>query len=478
MKTIFNKTMLFAALAGGMLTSCINDDDYDIPNLACEETSLVANMEPQDVPATATVQQYQDNETIPGDEVIEAYVTSSDIGGNFFKSISLQTLDGSFGFSVPVDVVSTFIKFEPGRKVLIKLDSTVYTDIKFGSLRIGALYEGGSTPEVGRMSVTQYEDVLNRSCTIVSEEELVQNLTVAQTLNDSRINTLIELQNVHFREDAVGNTYYDEGNQIGGATNHILVDENGNEIIFRTSSFAHYAASIVPNGTGNVRGVLTKFNNDYQFVARVGEDIKIVNVDPEPTEPGEPGEPGESETAIGGTDIQYLADFTENFESYNTPQVINYGPGQYTTFANYVNDAVSGPRYWAITQHQGNKYIQMSAHNTGSQCTVYFAVPADLTNANLSFKTKDGYNNGSVLKVYYSTDYVAGGNVSDAELIEITSNFNIASTAPANGYASNFTSSGSYSIPATGNGFIIFEYSGNANGGPTTTMQIDDIVVN
>lgn len=477
MKTFFKKTMLLAAVAAGMLTSCVNDDDYDVPNLACEETDLVANMEPQDVPATATVQQYEDNESIPGDDIIEAYVTSSDLGGNFFKSISFQTLDGSFGFSVPVDVVSTFIKFEPGRKVLIKLDNTVYTDIKFGSLRIGALYEGGSTPEVGRMSVTQYEDVLNRSCTVVSEEELVQKLTISETLNNSRINTLIELQNVHFREDAVGNTYYDEGNQLGGATNHILVDEAGNEIIFRTSSFADYAASIVPGGTGNVRGVLTKFNNDFQFVSRTEDDIKITD-EQVPGEPGEPGEPGDSETAIGGTDIQYLANFTENFESYNTPEVINYGAGPYTTFPKYVNDAASGPRYWAITGFQGNKYIQMSAHNTGSQCTTYFAVPADLTNANLSFKTKDGYNNGNVLKVYYSTTYVAGGTVNEADLVDITDNFNIASSAPANGYASNFTSSGSYSIPATGNGFIIFEYSGNANGGPTTTMQIDDIVVN
>ena len=30
----------------------------------------------------------------------------------------------------------------------------------------------------------------------------------------------------------------------------------------------------------------------------------------------------------------------------------------------------------------------------------------------------------------------------------------------------------------TGNGFFVFEYTGNGSGGPTTTMQIDDIVIN
>jgi hypothetical protein len=35
-------------------------------------------------------------------------------------------------------------------------------------------------------------------------------------------------------------------------------------------------------------------------------------------------------------------------------------------------------------------------------------------------------------------------------------------------------------IPAgvTGNGFFVFEYVGNGAGGITTTMQIDDIVIN
>src|SRR5690606_15419748 len=169
-----------------------------------------------------------------------------------------------FGFSIPVDVTSTFIEFETGRKVLIKLDNT-YTDKKFGSLRIGALYGD----EVGRLSPEQYEEVLHRSCTVVPEEDLVQNITISQALSEARINTLIELQNVQFRAEAVGDTYSDPVKQIGGATNPYIVDESGNEIIFRTSSFANFAGSVVPEGSGTVRGVLTKYNDDYQFMARV-----------------------------------------------------------------------------------------------------------------------------------------------------------------------------------------------------------------
>ena len=96
-----------------------------------------------------------------------------------------------------------------------------------------------------------------------------------------------------------------------------------------------------------------------------------------------------------------------------------------------------------------------------------------------SFKSKDGYNVGNVLKVYYSTNYTAGANIGQATLVDITSSFTIA-TGATSGYAVNFTNSGDYTIPATltGNGYFIFEYSGNGVGNVlTTTMQLDDVKV-
>ena len=119
----------------------------------------------------------------------------------------------------------------------------------------------------------------------------------------------------------------------------------------------------------------------------------------------------------------------------------------------------------------------MTSFGAGPNKT-YLAMPVDFTAANtISFKTKDGYNNGNVLKVYYSTNYVPGSNMGQATLVDITSNFTIAS-GTVTGYATSFTNSGSYAIPTTvtGNGFLIFEYSGTST--ITTTMQIDDIVVN
>jgi hypothetical protein len=133
MKTNFLKSILFSAFLGSLATSCVTDDDYSVPVLQCVDTTLEKTKEVSQIPASATVTQYLN------DDVIEAYVTSSDEAGNFFKSISMQTLDGSKAFSVPVDVTSSFINFEPGRKVLIKMKD-LYTDVSNGGMRIGGIF--------------------------------------------------------------------------------------------------------------------------------------------------------------------------------------------------------------------------------------------------------------------------------------------------------------------------------------------------
>lgn len=277
MKTTFLKSAFLTVLTAGMFSSCVKDDNYATPDLAaCTETSLVKNREVSQINATAIVAQHQNIVTGVSD-VIEAYPVSSDIGGNFFKSISFQTLDGSKAFSIPVDATNTFINYEPGRKVLIKMDG-LYTDIKYGGMRIGGLYANSSGgAEVGRLPEANFKASVQRSCTAVNEDALVQHVTIAQAMNDSYLNKLIEFDNVEFAATDITTTYYDANNDLGGATNHTLIDLNGNAVIFRTSAYANFAAKPVAGGSGKVRGVMTKYGTDYQFMVRKESDIKLTN---------------------------------------------------------------------------------------------------------------------------------------------------------------------------------------------------------
>lgn len=445
MKTTILKSALFVALSMGVFTGCINDDEYQIPNLDCIETSLVKNKEVSEIAASSIVSQHTT------DDVIEAYVTSSDEGGNFYKSISFQTLDGSKGFSVPVDVTSTFINFEPGRKVLIKMKD-LYTDIYNGSLRIGDIYVSATgVASVGRLSEANYKNVLNRSCTVVSEEDLVQHVTIAQAKNNALLNVLIELDMVQFSDAAITSTYYNPAQDLGGATNHLLVDADGNTVIFRTSSFANYAGKPVATGRGKVRGIMTKFGTDYQFVARTEADIQL-------------------------TGARLTPLFSQNFESISST-----GNNQFIALPGWTNVSINGTERWEARLFGGNKYAQMSAFGTSEPNVdtrlISPAINLDATAVEFfRFGYKTGFANGIALTIWYSTNYDGSGTVAAvnaATWTQFTTPLNVQDTS----FSPSFYGSGNVDLSAiAGNVHIAFRYQGSSTG-ITTTYQVDNFEV-
>ncbi|MET2986390.1 DUF5689 domain-containing protein [Aureibaculum conchae] len=270
MKTI--KTFLFFIFLA--IISCVQDDEYSIPKISeCNETVLPPTKTVKDIynSTTSIVTKY----TEP--DVIEAYVTSNDQSGNFFKILHLQTLDGSRGFSIPVDVADLYTIFNPGRKVSINLQNT-YTQLHFEGLEIGNLMVDERTKEefIGKITATNFKNILVKTCDAVDEEELVQKITLNE-ITDAHLNTLIELKDVQFEDAALGKTLYDTNTDSGGGTNYLIEDISESSIAFRTSAFADFGTTEVPNGNGTIRGVLTKFSNTYQILIRSIEDVQLNN---------------------------------------------------------------------------------------------------------------------------------------------------------------------------------------------------------
>lgn len=438
MKNLIVKSVFYTFLATSFV-SCVNDDDYNVPALGCTETTLVKTKEVSQIPASATIAQYT------AYEVIEAYVTTSDEEGNFFKSISFQTLDGTRAFSVPVDVTSTFINFEPGRKVMIKMQN-LYTDIKDGGMRIGDIYLDPSdgSVEVGRMSNALYLSALERSCTVVNEDDLVIETTLSALQNDAFLNKLVEIDNVQFSDAAIATTYYDETNDLGGATNHLLEDASGNTMIFRTSSYAKFAGKPVATGNGKVRGVLTKYGNDYQFSARYERDI-----------------------ILEGSRTQSI--YTEDFQTSTNNTNLNT-----TGWTNY---AEAGTWVWREKIFSGNGYAEFSAFGGQALNKAWLISPAldftGYTNKSVQFKIAqhhldvDSPNNG--LEVLVSTNF-DGTNVLAATWVAVPANIPTTSTAWYAFLGSNVDLS-SYS----GTIHVAFKFTGS---GTNTTLdgafQVDD----
>lgn len=374
--------------------SCVKEE-FDVPKLVCTQPDLKVNRTVEEVRTSTSsiVTQYT------YDDIIEAYVVSSDEGGNFFKTISFQTLatatTPAMGFSVPVDASNTYIDFRLGNKVYIKMKNQ-YTDIYFGGMRIGSIYvntynEGG----VGRISPNDYKNVLNASCTMVSEELLVRSISITDLLKDSNINTLVELSEVQFTKDAIGRHYYEESNDVGGGTNWSLMDKLGNQVLFRTSSFADFADKIVPDGSGKVRGVLTKFGSDYQLLARSEKDV----------------------TLTGTAAVPF---FSENFQSVENNTKLN--------LPDWSNMVQKGTKFWLGTMYAGNGYAEFNTTGTKAASNIAWLISPKIdmdihTNEVLTFRSAQHHLDVdsplNSLEVYVSNDF-DGLNIAKATWIPLT----------------------------------------------------------
>lgn len=374
------KSILTITVITALLFGCSNSDYYTTPDLSGKCSDLTPTKTTQEVLALVNTNLQQFGPAFDND-IIEAYVTSSDEGGNFFKSVSMVTTDGTQGFSMPIDAYNLYTKFEPGRKVYIKLKGRHYQineDTK--SKEIGSLYldelDNPNDDAVGRISGVEYENIVIRGCSNVSEETLVNNFTIAQAKNDANLNKLIEFDNVQFTDASLGKTYYDDSlNDLGGATNHLITDAAGNTIIVRVSSFATFAGNAVDADNGKIRGVLTKFGSDYQFMVRTVNDIQLTNP-------------------------RVLPLFEETFS---------------TNFPNWVKFSVTGAQVWTLNSSNGNpgQCADMNGFSGGAvQNEDWLISPAiDLSSvgsAVLSFQTSRPFS-GNALQAYVSTNYSGSG---------------------------------------------------------------------
>ncbi|RZK64189.1 MAG: hypothetical protein EOO92_27850 [Pedobacter sp.] len=117
----------------------------------------------------------------------------------------------------------------------------------------------------------------------------------------------------------------------------------------------------------------------------------------------------------------------------------------------------------------------------GQASKAYFFVPVDFSAANsFTFSKEIRFMAGEALKVYYitSANYTALNTFNPANLVNITSSFTGLVYPAANQSQNTFTTAGTYAIPSslTGTGFFVFEYTGTST--VTTTIQIDDIIIN
>lgn len=448
-----NYKLILASILLATGFGCTNPETYNAPkDLSTECGELTANKTVQSIAATSTTEyQYTD------DDIIEAYVTSSDEGGNFYKSLSLVSTDGTTGFSIPIDDYNLYTKYPPGRKVYLNLKNLYIVKDFGGSVSgtvVGSLYNGNSIDdpsddEVGRISIAKYKNVITASCSdFKPESELAQPMTIAQAKSEQNLNKLIVLDNVQFTDASIGNTYFDRDmntSSFATATDHTIKDINDSSVIVRVSSFSTFATKPVPSTSGKIYGVMTRFSGTYQFMLRTERDVQLTNprILPVP------------------------AFFTEPFT---------------TNFAAWRTFSVTGAQTWGLQATGGNptQCVKMNgyASSTNNANEDWLISPAQnlstFTNAILSFETATNFA-GDPLTVLISRNYSGSGNPSTATWTPVSGTL-----APTNGGTSNWVASGPININTyTGAGnntvYIAFKYTSTTTSG--SDWRVDNVKI-
>ncbi len=430
LNTIFKSGLLVAFVA--IFASCTDSDksykagSSDIQTYEFTPTKTVAAVKAM---ATGTATEYT------ADDIIVAYVTSNDAAGNFYKSISFQdvpTATGTpIGFSVSVNKSMTFADgFYPGRKVYIKLKG-LYFGMLFGSLKIG------SNGNLDGIEPLDYQKFLFPSETVVSEETLVRHMTLANARLDVNQNTLLETDNVQFTNSSVGRTYFDIDSG-GYATNQTIEDPTiGTISICRISQYAPFSSNLIPKGNGSIRGVMTKYNTDYQYMVRAESDFKLA----------------------GARIVPVLSeDFSNGLTAWNAFSVVGAQVWAQTTFGN--------PAPCAL----------MSGYSAGNKANEDWLISPVLnltgyTSATLTFDSAYNYA-GAPIQVLISNNYSGAGNPNSATWTTLSPVLSAGAFAWANSGPVNisaFTGTGSSTV------YIAFKYTSTT--AAASNWEIDNVKV-
>ena len=279
MKLNLLKPTAIALLSLFAITSCVKDDDYEIPNPNGEKplppfSGKVVTFDVATAQATNTVVTYG------ADEAIEGYVISSDEGGNFYKKIYIQNEEKTKGVTVVINKSGLYTEFPLGAKVQLRLKGLT-SQANNGGVDFGdGIYQGNNNRTgVGQMSEATYKKHLfEKGGTRKTLAELAKADTSINTLKvEANVNQLITLKGVHFKTADVGKEMHQKTNDARQGTDYTLTDAQGNTIPFRTSRYAKFKDEKVPAGTLDITGVLTKFGQNWQFMISNYADIVVVN---------------------------------------------------------------------------------------------------------------------------------------------------------------------------------------------------------
>ena len=270
---IFKYISIFA-LSLFTATSCMNEFDeptFDEPPFGNNEIGEAnTNISELKTKYAATISG-SSVEEITEDIIIEGIVVGNDITGNIYKQFIID--DGTGAIVVGVNDVGLYAIMARGQKVVIDCKG-LHIGGYGKSAQIGSIFEG----KVGRMPKAKYTEHV-KLVGIPGEfkiEPQVVDETFFTDANKATLPKYVTLENITIAEANGTKIWAPEEEIAFSNTVKRNVKIGGTNVIFLVSTYADFANEVMPTGKLNATGVLTRYNNDWQFNFSTTDDIQPV----------------------------------------------------------------------------------------------------------------------------------------------------------------------------------------------------------
>ena len=195
--------------------------------------------------------------------IICGYVTTSDEWGNNYKYLNIE--DETGGIQIKIDNKALYNKYKIGQRIYVKCDGLVLGDYR--KLPQLGLWANGSMQPIPSFKTYLY--LFPDGAPTGGFNPI--DMTTIPSAND------IPATDYNRRVRLIGATFVEGGiatfSDPGAATSHDIKMSDGTTITMRTSNYATFANEKLPVGTGEITGILTRYNNYVQIVINSPDDL-------------------------------------------------------------------------------------------------------------------------------------------------------------------------------------------------------------
>jgi len=218
------------------------------------------------------------NALVDRDLKIKARVTANDIRGNIYKQFIVQDETGAIIVAVNESGISGYLA--EGQEIVIDLKG-LYVGGYSRQPEIGSPYNGSS---IGRMHKDVFQKHFKFSGSAIQPVKPIEfDVNMNQ---DEHCAKLVTIKNVTFANADGESTFAPSDSSVaivGGCVNRKLSQFPESKVIIRTSTYAKFAANLLPYDevnkkprVVNITGIATRYRDTWQVLIRKESDIEIV----------------------------------------------------------------------------------------------------------------------------------------------------------------------------------------------------------